>query len=109
MKRALTSVLVILVIYAVFIDLTKGTLLLTEIDADVEDTKETMTTYKYFEVTVKPGDTLLSLIESQGFFPEHVPIEQIVEDFIYLNNGITPEQMQPGQIYRIPYYDEVAE
>ena len=107
LKRAFGTILIILIMYAVFIDLTNGTLPLVE--HNQEESKETMTTYKYFEVTVKPGHRLVSLIESRGFFPEHIPIEQIVEDFIYLNNGISPEQMQPGQIYRIPYYDKVAE
>lgn len=107
LKRAFSTIFVLLILYAVFTDLTSGTLPIPE--KKQEETVETTTTYKYFEVTVQPGDTLLSLIESQGFFPEHIPIERIVEDFIYLNNGIKPEQMQPGQIYRIPYYDEVPE
>ena len=52
---------------------------------------------------MKPGDTLLSIIErEEGALTK--PIETIVTDFQELNEGLKPEQMQIGKVYKIPSY-----
>lgn len=104
MKRLAGILLTIVVLYAIFNDLTKGSLPGSPVEENA--TQETVTSLQYIEASVKPGDTLLSLIESQGHFPENISIEQMVEDFVLLNDGIFPEQMRPGEMYKIPVYEQ---
>ena len=88
-----------------FADLTKGSLP----SIHEQDTKEVVSPIQYVEIQVKHGDTLLSLIESQGLSLEQISIEQMVEDFVKLNDGLYPEQMRPGEVYKIPIYETGSE
>ena len=102
MKKLSGIILFCLLLFAVYIDLTKGTLPSRFIQ---EETSVTDHEIPYIETRTNPGDTLLSLIEQQGGFPDNVPVDTMVRDFIYLN-GIKPEKMVPGEIYKIPVYGQ---
>jgi len=96
MKRMIGLMFVAICIYAIYFDLSIGTLPKAEkkdMDLGIE----------YVVVTVQPGDTVLSIIEELGGFPIGVSIEKMIEDFVDLN-GIFPEQIQPGKSYKIPVY-----
>lgn len=71
-----------------------------------ESVQETALSLQYVELEVKPGDTLLSLIESQGGYPDDVSIEEMIKDFSALNEGIKPDDMQFGETYKIPVYNQ---
>ncbi|WP_033828405.1 hypothetical protein [Bacillus andreraoultii] len=100
MKKVLGIVALVLIVYAIYSDITTGTL----IGKSSEEIVETSLSIQYIEVQVKPGDTLLSLIEQQGGYPDQVSINQMIDDFISLNEGMKPNDMQPGKVYKIPIY-----
>ncbi|WAA10405.1 hypothetical protein [Fervidibacillus albus] len=101
MKRAIGLLLFGISIVSVFVDVRFGTL------PSTDKTTEQVVTHQqipYQEMIVKRGDTVLSIMERQGAFP-NVSIEQIVQDFIRLNDGLTPEEMKPGNVYKFPVYE----
>ncbi|MBH9967466.1 hypothetical protein [[Bacillus] enclensis] len=120
MKRMFIFFGIIILLYSVYYDLNKGTLnLLAEKHSTVvtarpqEMEKEDVesvplpsgpdVSQKYVEKEIKPGDTVLSLVEEslQGRLP--VSIEQVVSDFEELNDT-TPGKIQIGRTYKIPLY-----
>jgi len=54
-------------------------------------------------VTIKPGDTVLSVHEQIN--PKaKISIQKVIEDFRKLNKGTNPNHIQMGQSYRFPTY-----
>ncbi|MCM3599564.1 hypothetical protein M3175_02395 [Robertmurraya korlensis] len=112
MKRLFVSLLVTLILYIIYVDLSIGTIPNTtnetiesiEVDSKVNQIDETVLVT--FSKTVEQGDTVLSIIESQlkGSIP--VPIEKVVNDFIILNKGKKPEEIQAGKSYLFPDYSK---
>lgn len=102
MKRLIGFIAAILVMYSVYADLTEGTL------PKAEKHIEAASSITFEEVFIQPGDTVLSIVEKQGGFPD-VSIEKIINDFRALNNGMSPEQIQPGKVYKIPVYISESE
>ncbi|XXM73725.1 hypothetical protein ACQ0QQ_07490 [Lysinibacillus sphaericus] len=120
MKRMFIFFGIIILLYSVYYDLNKGTLnLLTEKEStsatsrpremkkeNVESaalTAETDVSQTYIEKEIKPGDTVLSLVEESMQGSLSVSIEQVVTDFEELNNT-TPGKIQIGRTYKIPLY-----
>ncbi|MEK6454748.1 hypothetical protein [Caldifermentibacillus hisashii] len=103
MKKVCGIVAIIIVVYAIYFDITTGTLPGAE---KKESVQETALSLQYVELEVKPGDTLLSLIESQGGYPDDVSIEEMIKDFSALNEGIKPDDMKFGETYKIPVYNK---
>lgn len=112
MKRLFVSLLVTLIVYIIYVDLSIGTIPNTnnktiesiKVDSNVNHTEETV--IASFSKTVEQGDTVLSIIEAQleGAIP--VPIEKVVNDFIILNEGKKPEEIHAGKIYLFPDYSK---
>lgn len=112
MKRLFVSLLVTLILYIIYVDLSIGTIPNTnnetiesiEVDSKVNHIEETV--IASFSKTVEQGDTVLSIIESQlkGAIP--VPIEKVVNDFVVLNKGKNPEEIQAGKSYLFPDYSK---
>jgi hypothetical protein len=66
---------------------------------------EKSTTIPYYEVKIKQGDTVISVIERyHGTLP--TSIEQIVEDFEILNANVKAESILLGKTYRFPDYKQ---
>lgn len=106
MKRMLAVLSIGFILYIIYFDLTTGTLPQTpssnEPTIPVNQPKM-KGNLGYIEITMKPGDTLLSIIErEEGAINQ--PIEAIISDFQELNEGLKPEQMQIGKTYKIPKY-----
>ncbi|MBD3107637.1 hypothetical protein IEO70_04595 [Bacillus sp. AGMB 02131] len=100
MKKIFALLLVGLIIYSVYFDLTTGTLPAASVPATAEEAKPEL---PYNEIEVKPGDTLLSIIErEEGSLPK--PIDKIILDFQKLNDGQSPHEMQIEKTYKIPDY-----
>lgn len=94
--------------YIIYYDITTGTLpqkVTTEFKEPSLPVTQSNDNNKlnYYEITMKPGDTLLSIIEREDGSPTQ-SIETIISDFQELNEGLKPEQMQIGKIYKIPNY-----
>lgn len=110
MKRLLTFLIICFVIFIVYYDITSGTLpQMIPTDFKKNSLPVNNSAHKsklsFIEITIKPGDTLLSIIErEEGSLPQS--IESIVTDFQELNEGLRPEQMQIGKTYKIPNYHE---
>lgn len=97
MKKLLFFVGFCLVAYSIYFDINVGTLPAYSLEnMDKKDEN-------YYNIKVEPGDTVLSLVEKkEGTLP--VPIDQIIEDFTLLNDGINPEEIKIGQTYRFKNY-----
>jgi hypothetical protein len=109
MKKLFILMGVFLLIYCIYYDLQTGTLPITKVVAASDD-KEAQSSKQgkkkdqnYIEVKVKPGDTVLSLLEhhQKGKLP--VSISKVIEDFKDLND-VVPEKIQIGKSYKIPLY-----
>ncbi|WP_110927394.1 LysM peptidoglycan-binding domain-containing protein [Bacillus massiliglaciei] len=109
MKRLLFFISLGFLLYIIYFDLTNGTLpaatgIAENPNTSVPASRQASESTIPFKVQeIKPGDTLLSLIEKQNgsAAPE---IEQMIDDFQSLNEGTKPEDIQIGKRYKIPVY-----
>ncbi|WP_100372428.1 hypothetical protein [Bacillus sp. FJAT-45037] len=121
MKRIGLGLLVLVILYSVYYDLTIGTLPngleattqtepvkpTTEPPPPAEESEEVTTMNEPFvEVTIEPGFTVLSIVEHlhEGNGPVPATIQEIIYDFKELNPGTEPESIQIGKTYKFPYY-----
>ncbi|PLR76972.1 hypothetical protein CU633_12950 [Bacillus sp. V3-13] len=101
MKRIAGFLIAVLLIYVIYFDLSSGTLPGVK-EQKTEAKMETKPAY--FESSVKPGDTVLSIIEKHIDKAVPVPIEQVITDFQGLNDGVKPNEIQIGKSYKFPEY-----
>ncbi|MGG3913404.1 hypothetical protein [Rossellomorea vietnamensis] len=121
MKRMAIFFGIIILLYSVYYDLNKGTLRLLYKEATVASSEplvngnqgdvpqepvkrgEAPSSLPYVEMEVKPGDTVLSLVEDllDGSIP--VSIDRVIADFEELND-VSPAKIQIGKTYKIPNY-----
>lgn len=109
MKRLFGLVIIALILFIIYYDLSKGTLPITietTSAAQVENTEQEDTTVEieYFEKKVASGDTVLSIIESQLDAAIPVSIQKVIDDFSSLNKGVSAEKIQIGKTYKFPDY-----
>jgi len=108
MKKVSVTIISVLILYIVYYDLTTGTLPLmkenfqSQTVVAIAESKNT-DTKPFYEVKIKPGDTVLSIIEKNNP-TEKMSITQIIQDFKKLNPKINPNKIQIGQIYKFPLY-----
>ncbi|PLT34690.1 LysM peptidoglycan-binding domain-containing protein [Bacillus sp. V5-8f] len=107
MKRLLIFLATSFLGFIVYFDLTTGTLPSTAIltvEKTIDYPQHSAKTFMpYKEITIEPGDTLLSIVEREEGSLE-VSIENVIADFQKLNNGLKPEDMLIGEKYKIPLY-----
>ncbi|MGE7182892.1 hypothetical protein ACQKKK_02580 [Peribacillus sp. NPDC006672] len=109
MKRLLLFISFCFTLFIIYFDLTTGTLPVSHPPATTGEPtvpasqSATAPSAAYKEITMKPGDTLLSIIETEKV-GSNQPIETIISDFQSLNEGLKPENMQIGKTYKIPVY-----
>lgn len=104
MKRLLLFLTTCFIGFIIYFDLTTGTLPTPEVKAGQSPAQAEKSAIPYTEVTIEPGDTLLTISEKeQGGL--NVSIETLIRDFGELNNGLNPEEMQIGKTYKIPSYE----
>lgn len=107
MKRILGLIVLILLMYVIYYDLSKGTLSLVQASNEENEKSvviEVEQELAYFEKRADSGDTLLSVVEENLKSSIPVSIEMIIEDFKALNDGLTPQEIQYGKIYKFPDY-----
>jgi hypothetical protein len=114
MKKLAGLLVFLIVTYAVYNDLSIGTLPAAKmqdpeisqaemVEMDKTETKNTQE-IPFFEHEVLPGDTVLSVIDSYMDKPLDVPVSQAVEDFKKLNDGTDPQKIKFGNVYKFPDY-----
>jgi cytoskeletal protein RodZ len=114
MKKLFGLLLSVLIIYVIYFDLTVGTLPTSapqHVDAQVENTTKVNnnkpnTDIPAFEAKVKPGDTVISIVEKELDKSLPVSITELIEDFKKLNKGKSPEKIQSGSTYVFPDYSK---
>ncbi|MFD1736568.1 LysM peptidoglycan-binding domain-containing protein [Bacillus salitolerans] len=108
MKKLTLFLIISLLIYSVYYDLKTGTLPISKVIAASGDneinTHTPIPTEHFIEVKVKPGDTVLSILEQhlEGNLPVSIPT--VIIDFKKLNDEMDPEKIQIGKTYKIPLY-----
>ncbi|WP_071395783.1 hypothetical protein [Bacillus tuaregi] len=107
MKRLVGVFVILLILYAVYYDLSEGTLPAsftkeTAVDSAAKQTEETT----YFEQKVDAGDTVISIIEDHLNESISVPITEVINDFKELNKGVSPQEIQQGMVYKFPDYSK---
>ncbi|KWW21656.1 MULTISPECIES: hypothetical protein [Bacillaceae] len=109
MKRLLLFISFCFTLFIIYFDLTTGTLPTPQPPASTvqpavpASQQQPAPTAAFKEITMKPGDTLLSIVETQKG-GDNKPMETIISDFQSLNEGMKPENMQIGKTYKIPVY-----
>lgn len=108
MKVLLITLFIFVIIYCVYYDLKTGTLPREPVTTAQKDDSSVLDDQQidepYVDVKVKPGDTVLTLLEQHQSGSLPVSISKVVTDFQNLNNGVAPEKMQIGRTYKIPLY-----
>ena len=112
MKKLAGLLVFLIVAYAVYNDSSIGTLPASKMQEpeisneqkEEKPEKETTQGIPFFEHEVLPGDTVLSVIDRYLDSPLDVPVSQAVEDFKRLNDGIDPQKIKFGNIYKFPDY-----
>ncbi|MFB4164740.1 hypothetical protein ACE1TI_13120 [Alteribacillus sp. JSM 102045] len=110
MKKLLLFLLFILVCTSIYYDITEGTLFVPTPETNNSSTSHPSSSANLddqtkIEVTVEPGQTVLSVVEKLHDGPVPASIEQISSDFEKLNNGLSPEKIQVDKSYFFPVYD----
>ncbi len=103
MKRLFGAIIVILVLYVIYHDTTEGTLPKENKKNDAVPAS-TVTDMTYIEEVVKPGDTVLTIVEKNSKNPLPVSISKLISDFQKINEGKKPEEIQIGKNYKFPTY-----
>ncbi|MCM3161797.1 LysM domain-containing protein [Metabacillus litoralis] len=109
MKRFSTILIGLFLLYIIYYDFQIGTLPVTNKTSTAQVVASTsidkqQTKIPSFEMTVKQGDTVLSIIEKHhGTLP--VSIEQVIEDFETLNPKMDAEEIMIGKKYTFPNYN----
>jgi phage tail protein X len=110
MKRISLFIIGLFLCYIIYYDFQIGTLPAFSMTNGEEtptspDNYEKSNKIPYYEVKIKQGDTVLSVIERyHGTLP--TSIEQIVEDFEGLNANVKAESILLGETYRFPDYKQ---
>ncbi|HEY2422041.1 MAG TPA: LysM domain-containing protein [Neobacillus sp.] len=108
MKRLFGMLLVVLILYVIYIDLTIGTLPsdTQKVGALAEQVVKPGKGIPSFTEKVKPGETVITIVENHLNKPIPVPITVLIQDFCELNPGKVPEKIQIGTTYTFPDYSK---
>ncbi|MFZ4452018.1 hypothetical protein [Salibacterium aidingense] len=105
MKKLLFICAFILLSASIYYDVTDGTLASPSSgDSDPSNTSTIIDEQAGREVTVEPGQTVLSIVERLHDQPVHVSIEKISNDFKEMNNGVEPTDIEVDKSYYFPVY-----
>ncbi|MCQ6273665.1 hypothetical protein JMM81_01575 [Bacillus sp. V3B] len=104
MKRLVGVLVTIIVLYSIYYDLNQGTLPVVTTEQTTVAKSNSENGQPYFEKKVGVGDTVLSILEDHLNQSVLVPISDVVSDFQELNKGTPPQEIQPGNTYKFPDY-----
>ncbi|WP_053219163.1 hypothetical protein [Virgibacillus senegalensis] len=113
LKKTIVTLFLLLFVVSIFKDLTVGTLSGSKEAEEIQGTAEEkpqpakkadQQAYQVIEVEVRPGDTVLSIIEEINRSEAVLTIDSLITDFQTLNPDTSPQQIQPGKKYLFPLY-----
>ena len=108
MKRFFTFLAIAFILYIIYYDVRIGTLPVAKNEAvEVIAGTEVVAPHPsdpYKELKVKPGDTLLSIVEKMNEGQKITSIESVIKDFEELNPDSKAELLQIGKTYKFPLY-----
>lgn len=99
-KRLTIFLLIILISYIVYYDISYGTFHTTEI----QQVSNVPSELYFQEIEITSGDTLLTLVELNSDSIHIPPSKVIIDDFQSLNPFVEPNKLQIGKVYKIPVY-----
>lgn len=102
MKKLFGVLFAALVIYIIYFDLTVGTLpssSVKHVSINTPVTEKPKAAMPFFDAKVKPGETLITIVEHHLGKSLPVSINDIIEDFQALNPGISAEKIKIGKTY----------
>ncbi|MFC0188175.1 LysM domain-containing protein [Fictibacillus aquaticus] len=100
MKKFISGMLILLVLYVIVYDLKIGTLPAAALPQQVKSEKNNE---RYSLITIKPGDTVLSIMEKSSGSKKFNMVT-MVKDFKRLNPSVNPDRIIPGKTYKFPLY-----
>lgn len=106
MKKLIGALFTVLVLYVIYHDITLGTLPEKKEENAAVPVSTTNVDIPSIEKIVKPGDTVLSIVEKNSKQSLPVSISKIIVDFQKLNEGKKPEEIQIGKTYKFPIYEQ---
>lgn len=109
MKKLFGVLFAALVVYSIYFDLTVGTLpsaSKVQVAGNIAVTEKPQTAIPSFTAKVKPGETLISIVEHHLGKSLPVSINDLIEDFQQLNPGISAEKIKIGTTYHFPDYSK---
>ncbi|MCY9196392.1 LysM peptidoglycan-binding domain-containing protein [Bacillus atrophaeus] len=98
MKRLIFLFSSIFVIFIIFYDVKIGTIPFQDLPVYAVSTKTSEQEAAYKTVTVKKGDTVMSIVGNAG------SPDEIVRDFEALNPNVKASSIQAGTAYKFPVY-----
>lgn len=108
MNKVAAILAVAILAYSIYYDLTVGTLsagqAVTAESKIVSSGLESDQQVPYILKRTKSGDTVISIEENIHQGPLPVSIDQLIDDFKHLNNGIRPHEIQVNKEYKFPVY-----
>ncbi|MEH7236036.1 LysM peptidoglycan-binding domain-containing protein [Bacillus sp. JJ1562] len=105
MKRFFAFLAIIFILFIIYYDVRFGTLPVAK-NETIEATEVVAITPSnpFKEITVKAGDTLLSIVEKVNEGKQISSIETVIMDFEELNPDSKAELLQIGKTYKFPLY-----
>ncbi|WP_010097012.1 hypothetical protein [Ornithinibacillus scapharcae] len=106
MKKIIISILIVLLMVSIYKDLTAGT---NFSNINQKENKQPFHSnisqqFSPIKVKIEQGDTLITIIERLNPSLNELNMDQIVEDFRYLNPTVDPNQLQINRFYFFPQY-----
>ncbi|MFN2745314.1 MULTISPECIES: LysM peptidoglycan-binding domain-containing protein [Bacillus] len=100
MKRLIVFLSILLTLFIVYYDIKSGTIPQKALPVTAA-AQEPAGALHYKTVTVKPGQTVFSIIGEK-----HIPADKIAQDFEALNPNVKAGSIQAGATYKFPVYQE---
>ncbi|HBU89924.1 MAG TPA: hypothetical protein DEB53_01775 [Bacillus pumilus] len=98
MRRIIFLLISLFVLFIIFFDLKNGTIPVEEGPAVPANAFQTPEKKAYKKVTVKQGETVVSIVHISK------PLDEVIEDFEELNQGVKANEIQAGSTYKFPVY-----
>ena len=104
MKKIIFFLLTATIGYSIYHDINHGTLEVHSTNNTLLSEDAELETSPFIALAVQPGDTVLSVVEQLQQAPLSTSISQVTNDFMMLNKGTRPEDIQVGKTYKFPVY-----
>ncbi|MEH7734049.1 hypothetical protein [Bacillus pumilus] len=98
MRRIIFLLISLFVLFIIFFDLKNGTIPVEEDPAVPANAFQTPEKKAYKNVTVKQGETVVSIVHTSK------PLDEVIEDFEELNQGVKANEIRAGSTYKFPVY-----